>query len=205
MKYRIIQIFFNDETRKQCYDNPNIEPFYNSEVTPYFENSVICQVKALIPNYDYFGVWSWKHYQKVQGHKFTFPEMEKILPSVDVLAFQRFLRNGRIFSGDYEKTYEAIFNEVMIRLNLKYRFPGRAAFIVMQNHFICKSHIYSEYIERILEPAMKIIDSIPAASGYVEYRDNKAKIKEGYTYKPFLCEKLFSAFLNEREYICQQW
>ena len=205
MNYHIVQIYFSDETRAKCYDNPKVEHFYNSTLTPYFENSVICQVKGMIPQYDYFGVWSWKHREKVQGHKFTFEEMEKILPNVDVLAFQRFLRNGRIFSGEYEKTYERIFNEVMVRLNLKYRFPNRAGFIVMQNHFICKAHIYTEYIEKILEPAMQIIDSIPESNGHVEYRDKKMEIQAGYTYKPFLCEKLFTAFLNERDYICQQW
>ena len=94
----------------------------------------------------------------------------------------------------------------MGKLKMSYRFPGKAKFIVMQNHFICKSSIYIDYIKTVLEPAMSLLDEMPMASEVVEYRESRTmKIKDGYTYKPFICEKLFTAYLEEKNYNCKQW
>jgi len=71
----------------------------------------------------------------------------------------------------------------------------------MQNHFICRGFIFKDYVETVLKPGIKLIEEIPEAGQVIKY-GGKA---ERYTYKPFLCEKLFTAYLHEKKYTCEQW
>ena len=68
-------------------------------------------------------------------------------------------------------------------------------FIVMQNHFIAKSYIYEDYVLNWLIPAMKLIEQIPEASKEVPYKNFS-----GYTYYPFLCERLISTYIHVNRY-----
>jgi hypothetical protein len=198
--YKIVQIYYDDDSLKNCYINQHVSLLYNPVPTKYYENSVILDSIEVIPKYDYFGVWSHKHRLKVHGKGFNFPEFEKRLENVDVFAFQRFLRNGRIFSGPQEREYGRLFNQLMEHLKMKYRFPVRLKFVVMQNHFICKSEILVKYISKVLGPSIRFMDS------RAEYDQKVSYAGPGeYTYKPFICEKLFSAFLNENSFKCEHW
>lgn len=196
--YRIVQIYYDKESKANCYDHPNVEKYYNANSGEYFENTIMVSCLGLSKQYDYFGVWSHKHKHKVQGKGFSFEKMEERL--TDVLAFQRFLRNGRIFSGDQEKTYKELFNRLMEFLKIKYRFPNKPKFIVMQNHFIARSDIFRDYINTVLWPAMRFMDIENGYDQKVEYRGPGV-----YTYKPFICEKLFSAYLEDKKFDCQHW
>ena len=205
MNYKIHQIYYDTESFTNCYNHPNVELFYNSRASDFYENDVIIHLRPQMDYFAYFGVWSHRHRFKIQGQKFTFEEMEKRLApknineAVDVLAFQRFLRNGRIFSGIWEKKYRDMFNLVMVKLGLSYRFPNKPKFIVMQNHFITRGWIYADYVDTVLKPATEIIREMPESLEKTNYKDGS------YNYRPFLCERLFSAYLEERNYNCQQW
>lgn len=197
--YRIVQIFYDDESLKNCYINKNVALYYNPIPSPYFENSIISEAIHIIPKYDYFGIWSHKHRVKIQGPPFNFDLFEKRL-NVDVLAFQRWLKHGRIFSGQQEQEYKKLFNELMEELNTKYRFPNTPKFVVMQNHFIARSEILADYIETILNPSIKYMDEHEEYNQEVNYQ---GPVK--YTYKPFICEKLFSAYLQDKKFKCEHW
>jgi hypothetical protein len=199
--YKIIQIYYDDKTVKNCYDHSSVSKFYNPEHTDFFENSIIADLASEAADYDFFAVWSHLHKYKIQGQKLDFNRLENLMSQFDLIAFQRMMRNGRIFSGVQQKKYSKIFNEIMERLGLKYRFPNRPKFIVMQNHFITKSKIFIDYVEKVLRPAMEIMDQMPEAAERVEYR-GKAKY---YTFKPFLCEKLISAYIEERKFKMIHW
>lgn len=199
--YRIVQIFYDDNTLKQCYINSHVALYYNPIPSAYFENSIIVEAKHILKEYDYFGVWSWKHKSKIQGKGFDFNEFEKRFQQTDVFAFQRFLRNGRIFSGQQEQQYQRLFNNLMEELNIKYRFPNRPKFIVMQNHFIARKDVLSDYILTVLEPAINFMETDKAYDQVVNYRGSA----KTYTYKPFICEKLFSAYLSDKNLICEHW
>lgn len=198
MDYKIYQIYFDDESQDNCYLHPKVHWIKNENCTDFFENDIILKLRGQMPKYDYFGVWSHRHKYKIQGHKFTFEELENRL-TVDVLAFQRFLRNGRIFSGIWEQEYKKMFNYLMVRLGLSYRFPNKLKFIVMQNHFIARGEIYADYVDTVLNPAVELIKDMKESLQKVKYKDGS------YNYRPFLCEKLFSAYLHDHNYICEQW
>jgi hypothetical protein len=198
--YKIVQIYYDDASLKNCYLNQHVTPLFNPAPTKYFENSVILDSLKEIPHYYYFGVWSHKHKSKVHGKPFNFTEFEKRFINTDVFAFQRLLTNGRIFSGQQEKDYGILFNNLMETLKLKYRFPIKPKFVVMQNHFICKSKILTEYISKVLAPAIEFMDVHNEYDRKVSYTGPVE-----YTFKPFICEKLFSAFINDKNLKCEHW
>lgn len=198
--YRVIQIYYDDKTFGNCYDHPCVEKYFNESLTDYFENSVICDYAERAREYDFFGVWSHKHKSKIQGRRFEFDILEKRLTKVDVIGFCRWMRNGRIFSGKREQKYKRMFNMIMEHLGMKYRFPHTPRFIVMQNHFIARGNIFYDYVDKVLRPAMELMNVIKDASEVISYRGPAT-----YTFKPFLCEKLFSAYLEERKFKCEQW
>ena len=199
--YKILQIYYDGSTLKNCYDHPSVTKFYNPAHTDFFENSIIADLALEAADYDFFAVWSHLHKYKIQGHKMDFNRLEELMSSFDLIAFQRMMRNGRIFSGVQQKKYAAMFNEIMERLGLKYRFPNRPKFIVMQNHFISKSKIFIDYINEILRPAMQIMQEMPETAERVDYRGKAAY----YTFRPFLCEKLISAYLEEKNFKMIHW
>lgn len=198
MNYRIYQIYFDEQSEANCYLHPNVFLYNNKECSDYFENDVILKVRPTMTKFDYIGIWSHRHKQKIQGHGFTFAEMEKRL-TVDVLAFQRFLKNGRIFSGKWEREYKKMFNYLMVRIGLSYRFPNTPKFVVMQNHFITRGAIYADYVDTVLMPAIELMNGMSETLEKVNYKDGS------YNYRPFLCEKLFSAYLHDKNLICEQW
>ncbi len=198
MDYRIYQIYYDDKSENNCYLHKNVHWIRNGNCTDFFENEVILRLRGQMPGFDYFGVWSHRHKFKVQGQAFTFQKLESRL-NVDVIAFQRFLSNGRIFSGQWEQEYKKMFNYLMIRLGLSYRFPNTPKFVVMQNHFITRGRIYADYVDTVLKPGIELIKDMKESLQKVKYKDGS------YNYRPFLCEKLFSAYLHDRNLKCEQW
>ena len=198
MDYRIYQIYYDDQSENNCYLHPCVQWIRNDNHTDFFENEIILQLRGQMRGYDYFGVWSHRHKFKVQGQVFTFEKLESRL-NVDVVAFQRLLHNGRIFSGQWEREYKKMFNYLMIRLGLSYRFPQVPKFVVMQNHFITRGRIYADYVDTVLKPAIELIKDMKESLEKVKYKDGS------YNYRPFLCEKLFSAYLHDKNLKCEQW
>jgi len=69
----------------------------------------------------------------------------------------------------------------------------------MQNHFITRGSIYADYVDTVLGPAIELIKDMKESLQKVKYKDGS------YNYRPFLCEKLFSAYLHDKKLICEQW
>jgi len=201
MRYQIAQVYYDDATLKNCYEHECVLKILNGHHTDYFENSIISGMQDVALRYDFFAVWSHAHKYKIHGHPIDFNRLEGMMEKFDLIAFQRMLRNGRIFSGAVQRKYQDMFNKIMEALKMKYRFPKRPKFVVMQNHFITRGYIFKDYCESVLDPAIRIMDNMPEASERVDYR-GKAK---SYNFKPFLCEKLMSAYIEERNLKCAHW
>ena len=60
---RIFQIWFDEESRKNCFEHPAVTPYENPTLTPYFENRVILDLRPYTA--DYVGVWSHKAGTKI--------------------------------------------------------------------------------------------------------------------------------------------
>jgi hypothetical protein len=218
---KIIQIYYDDKSKASCY--PEFEHFHNEKCTPYFENKVIIDLvnSGRHKEGKYFGVFSGNFRHKIMYSK----DMQRITPQCiyskignsDVISFFRHHRNKNIvtkaemFHPGFKRALKNIFERIGFEINLE----ENTRFIVYQNHFIAKSEIYEDYVNSLLEPVVKEMENkenkelqniIWQDSNYHKKYTMSEKLKRElgvnyYPYHTFLCERLFSIYLNKNKHI----
>lgn len=191
----IYQIYFDEESKKNCYwDLPFVKPISNYDNPhPYFENDVIIR-KVL--NYqgdnDYIGIFS---------HKYRF-KVDKDLNDVvtrkeDIITFFKACRGN--YWINFERWHPGGLEALRIlleALSIDYSLPAPEVHFY-QNHFICKTEIYKEYVETFLLPAVKFMQS-KSNDRFEELINRKPSIGRYkiYSMHSFLCERLFTIFYH---------
>jgi hypothetical protein len=213
---KVYQIYYDNASKEACFNE--YDHIYNTVCTPFFENDIIV---SLINNNahkesKYFGVFSGHFKNKIQGAK----DGKRINPDyinnnldTDVVSFFRSHRNKNVvskaeqFHPGFTRALENIFERINFKIDLK----KDTRFIVYQNHFVAKSDIYERYVKELLEPVMnemknesnkELQNIIWQDSGYHKKKTMPEKLKKEmgvpyYPYHTFLCERLFSIFLNK--------
>lgn len=196
---RIFQIWYDDESRKNCFDHPAVTPYHNAILTPYFESQVILDLRPY--STDYVGVWSHKAKLKIArdgNDHFTMDRLVRIceVGDFDVLGFQHPHRQLNVLYDSVRFKFDAMFDYLMKRLGVAFDSKTRPRFTILQNHFVARAHVMNGYAE-FLERAVSIMESDKPLKAELDQRapyrtDSATK----YTFHPFICEKLVSAYLH---------
>jgi hypothetical protein len=218
---KIVQIYYDEPSRNACF--PNVELYHNKICTPFFENKIIIDLVTQGKHNDakYFGVFSGHFKNKILHSR----DKEKITPEficsqlgdTDVVSFFRHHRNSNVvnkaevFHPGFTRALKNIFNRIGFQVDLE----ERTRFTVYQNHFVAKSEVFEHYVKTLLEPAVREMENkenkelqniIWQDSNYHKKRTMPEKLKQElgkpyYPYHTFLCERLFSIYLNKYKHI----
>lgn len=214
MSVGIVQIYFDEGSKKNI--STCVVPYDNSDKRdqPAFENHVIAEVvPTWAAAFDYFGVVSHKFEKKNQYYLCTAKELIEKEKQYDVYSFFGHHKNRNMWelAARWHKGINEVANYILAKIGYPIDVMTISTPTILQNAFICRSRIYKEYVERMLIPALAIMneesirDKLFIDSKY-EYRKlqsdqhyrNSIMKMTGVNYVPyhtFLCERLFATWL----------
>lgn len=151
------QIVYKEEQLSKLY--PFAKVYFNEKLTHFFENTVI---KEIVSNSDAerISVCSWKLREKMQWNVcFPRPLTEDVLlSSYEVLSFtcntkhHEFLNAADKWHPGFKITMAKLLGFIGEKMPSEIKNP------IYQNHFSAKSHIYKDYVQNWLTPAMEVMD-----------------------------------------------
>lgn len=198
------QIYFKEDQKAELYDFSI--PYFNSNLTDYFENSVIAD---LVPKAQSkrICVASWRLKQK-RGNGIRLNKnltREALLDDYDVAILtprsptHKPLVMASIWHG---KAWDNALKELKKFIKV----PQEVKYSIYENHFVASSEVYKDYVKVCLLPAMEFMSTRPvffAPSGYAkkksleEVEEYKKKTgKNDWAIAPFVLERLFSIWIN---------
>jgi len=209
-KLAFYQIYFKDEQKTEMYDFAI--PYFNEVLTPYFENQVIAD---LVPkcNADFISVCSWR-LRKKRGDMFRLTDKtlteEKILNADFDIAILTPRSPSHNVMGMASHWHGAAWDNAIADLRSFIKVPNVVKHAVYENHFIARGDIFLDYCTNCLIPVLDYIRDRPvyfADSGYrtrktgaevLEYQ--KKSGRQDWPIAPFVLERLFSIWLNDKNF-----
>jgi hypothetical protein len=207
-KLKFYQIYFKDDQLSELY--PFSTPYFNNNLTDYFENSVIAD---LIPKTDAerISVCSWRLKQK-RGHGIRVNKeliVEALNDDYDIA-----ILTPR--SPSHKPLYMAsvwhgkAWLEAIKDLKKFIKIPQEVKHSIYENHFVARGEIYKDYVSNCLLPVMDYMSTRPVyfgPSGYAkkkspqeveEYRKKTGHID--WPIAPFVLERLFSIWIDSKNF-----
>jgi hypothetical protein len=159
---QIYQVFYNDNTRKSL--DSQFIPYENLKCSKYFESKVIVDLyeQGKMQNCDYFGVVSWRIWQKVS----KVCSLEEFILS-DGKAHDFYYANWwwRTNNSIWKQTETWVGTDLttwprrlMVELGYEIDFEKLNILPSFYNYQICRTELYKEYVERLLLPIMRMMD-----------------------------------------------
>ena len=210
------QIFYEESQKKDLF--PFAKPFFNAELTEFFENAVIYRV-VLPSNADKIGVCSpalrWKINHGIpMREEFT---QELIDRDYDVLSLSRKQAPEHFMLAKMDNWHPGTrqtLNMILSAIGLgtfEQRMEPKVA--IYQNAFLARTDIYKSFLREAMIPAMRMMTDDKEIkvrcwedSYYYklksepEYR-KMIEAKTGWDYIPchtFILERLFSCWLSDK-------
>lgn len=224
MSLDFIQIYYHDDQVKHLYGFAS--PYRNQVVTDFFENKVIAE---RVPECDanYISVCSWRLREKRQSGKCPMIlniygnddlSEEKILNSgADIINLRPFspghqmMANAAMWHGGPQHNYA--WENAITELKKIIRIPEEVNTPIYENAFVARQDIYKSYVSDCLGPVIDFMctsDVFFKDSGYAEKKDRtEPKSVEEYKRKsgrndwpiaPFVLERLFSIWINDKQF-----
>jgi hypothetical protein len=202
------QVFYKDGQEKTMF--PFAIPYFNPELTPFFENSVI-ETLVSESDADKIGVCSWA--LKSKARLILRPLTESVLQEdFDVLSLSRNSKHHKmlISAEVWHPGFVSLLTKIMNRIGFKT--PINPKYPIYQNAFIARSAIYKRYVSEFLSPAMEVMMTDEEIRGLCWQDSNYTKLKREpltedakkylgvsyYPMHPFLCERFFSQWLEKQ-------
>jgi hypothetical protein len=199
MALSIVQIWFDADSRKNCFDDPAVTLHHNAQCNHYFENQVILNLAPYTGQY--VGVWSHSALRKLRrdGNRTFSLEMLKAIcdrGGFDVLGFHHVHRRQVILYDSVKPQFDTMFDYLMRQLGVDFSSRINPRFNILQNHFVARADVMNGYCE-FLRAAVDVMENDPALKRELfqrtPYRPESAIF---YSYHPFICERLISAYLH---------
>lgn len=223
-RLKFYQIYYRDEQLKECYDFATA--YRNGPPTDFFENSII---EDLVPktDADYISVCSWRLRRKrLDGWTpviLKFANMgddlseEKILKQdFDIAVLtprsgsHKMLGMSEIWHG---QAWRGAFNELKKFMLL----PEEVKTPIYENHFIARKEIYHAYVNNCLSHCMEFMSGRDVFFQDSGYSEKKSRDKQGggpqaveryrqetgrkdWPIAPFILERLFSIWINDKDF-----
>lgn len=208
----LYQIYYEDSQKEHIF--PFATPYKNTELTEYFENSVIQEV-VYMETADKIGVCSWQLKHKLRFYVPPKREFntETLESNYDVLLLTR-NGGGHQMLNRLEGWHPGalqILRDVCDHIGLNC--PNEVTHPVYFNHFVAAQDVYNGYVRGFLSPAMAFMHTdaeirkrLWIDSGYSSLTNKIPQIvKDKWGYYPmhtFVLERLFSVYLEKmRHYI----
>lgn len=213
------QIYYDESQREHLYDFA--KPYFNAGLTPYFENDIIRNVVPLSSS-DYVAVCSWRLRKKrgdnvhwLGGIGKDVLTKEKILQmdaDVAILTPHSPSHQPLVMAANWHgKAWVDAYNAFKPFLRQFGKVPDELKYSIYENHFIAKGEIYRSYVAEYLLPAIEFIaekEVFFTDSGYVQKKRDQVEIarvqrllgRKDWPLAPFLLERLFSFYINDRGY-----
>jgi hypothetical protein len=218
MTLDFFQIIFDEKQKESLY--PFAKPYFNTKLTDYFENSVLCD---LVPNSqaDLISVCSWRLAQK-RGDMSRLTDKtlteEKILNAdfdIAILTPRHPNHKPLLMADEWHTIYDQSTLQVIARpwrdafevfkpflKSIGINVPEELKYAIYENHFIAKRAIYQVYVKEVLTPAIEFIRArgqgvFTADSGYIYKKRNAQEVK-AYQEKSGRTDWPISVFLLER-------
>lgn len=214
------QIYYDDAQKEQLYSFA--QPYKNYGLTPFFENQVIAEI---VPACDaeLIGVCSWSLRTKrntgptpiILRGDITLTE-EKLQQDYDIAVLtprsgsHKMLHMAEDWHG---KVWFEAFKELKQYLyEIGIKVPQEVDHAIYENHFVARRSIYQSYVNECLIPCMKFMDGnyiFLRPSGYARRKranpEEVGRIKkllgfEDWPIMPFLLERLFSIWINNKNF-----
>lgn len=225
MSLEFYQISYKDEQIKECYDF--CRPYRNETLTDFFENSIISDVAAK-SQADFISVCSWRLRKKRQdgwtpmlcgfaGKEDDLSEEKIMKQDFDVAVLtprtssHLMLTNARYWHGGLEHNF--VWEKAIHELKKILFIPQEVKTAIYENHFIARKEIYHDYIINCLNPVMRYMSDKSiffSDSGYAKKKERQQS-KEVERYRtqtgrldypiaPFILERLFSIWIDDRNF-----
>lgn len=217
MMYDVKQIYFNTGSKSNLLDY--FTPYHNHTPTVFLENTVISQeVKKC--SAQYFGTVSHKLRFKINNFPYDRNEkkidrgyFEYVLPTCNVLVLQRVAGNMMQQMENWHSGSTKTLQMILDAVGYGFDVGSTIKHNVYSNHFIARYGIYEEYVRMLLDPAMEAMEEDKGIkklcmkdSGYTTLTGAPPEHLQkawGFSYwpmHPFLCERLFSIYINNKNY-----
>lgn len=217
MMYDIKQIYFNSESKGNLIDY--FTPYENADPTMFLENTVISeQVKRC--SAQYFGVVSHKLRFKINNFPYDKNEQkinrayfERILPGCNILVLQRVAGNMMQQLEAWHAGSTGTLQMILDAVGFNFNVGGKIIHNIYSNHFIARYGIYEEYVRLLLDPAMEVMEGdknikkrCMIDSGYTTLTGPPPMHLQGawgigyWPMHPFLCERMFSIYIQNKNY-----
>jgi hypothetical protein len=227
MSLDFYQIYFEDEQRKECYDFA--KPYRNDTYTDFFENSVIQMlVPASQAKYISVCSWRLKRKRQdgwvpvlsgFPGRPDDLTEEKILSHDFDVAVLtprsksHQMLANAAMWHGGPQHNYA--WDNAIKELKTFIKVPDEVKTPIYENHFIATKELYHEYVTNFLNPVIEYMsgrDCFFTDSGYAvkkerdrqggkeavqRYRDKTGR--SDWPIAPFILERLFSIFINDKK------
>jgi hypothetical protein len=212
----LYQVYYDEKQKEKLY--PFAIPYFNKEVTPFFENSVIAEI---VPSCtaEKIGVVSWRLSHK-RGDMFQLTDKtltaEKIINTEFDVAIltprgpsHKPLEMAAHWHGEpWLKAFKVFKN--FLRGQLCIRVPEELKRSVYENHFVAKREIYQQYVSECLKPSIEFMKGEEVFfidAGYAKRKSEADKKKyfektgrQDWPIAPFILERLFSIWIEGRNY-----
>ncbi|HEU5290540.1 MAG TPA: hypothetical protein VFU05_07870 [Cyclobacteriaceae bacterium] len=217
MAAELIQIYYHESQKEFIY--PFAKPFFNNDLTIFFENSVIKDL-VMQSKAEKIGVCSWKLTQKLRWN-IGKPQLkehiteEVINSEYDVLPFTRNSKHHTMLGAaeNWHPNFRSTLAKILEKLGIS--MPEEVKIPIYQNAFMAKLEIYQDYVKSYLSPAMDMIQNDPEIyldavvdSNYTalakkdaadsDYLEQKIGLRY-YPLAPFLLERLFSIYIHNKK------
>jgi hypothetical protein len=173
---KVYQIYY-DESQKDSLLT-GFTPHFNEKPSVYQESKIMCDLVrgGECLNFDWFGVFSWKVSQKLKGFNYEIlknsisknPYCDIIGPDYSIRyppcakPKHRSLFYHSLFGRDFHDQISHTFNILIQKLQRQGLVPKDCLFLnqelhqIYSNSFVAKTHIYLDYIESLLGPAIDL-------------------------------------------------
>jgi hypothetical protein len=224
MSLQFYQIYFKDEQLTECYDFT--ARHRNEKITDFFENSIIAD---LVPKStaEYISVCSWRLKKKRQDGwtpvilkgDLELTEEKILSHDFDVAVLtprsksHKMLGMSALWHGGHQHNYA--WDNAITELKKFIKIPEEVTTAIYENHFIARKELYHEYVANFLNPVMQFMsgrDCFFVDAGYApkKERDKSEGIQAVERYRketrrndwpiaPFILERLFSIFINDKQ------
>lgn len=206
-KFRIYSIIHKPEQVSEYirYDNSHIRTI--DQKSYLFEYNPIIDI---IDNHDiqeeYLGIFSYKFHSKTGILKKKLYLYLNNTPGYDFYSFSKYSRISNFISSHDEKSHPG-FNDILVPICEDLELPYLdVEDHIYENFFITRLDIYKEYVNKIIKPAIELLDTKYKDLAFrdAKYLPNKNLHNdtglEHYTFHTFVLERLINSFIKKNNY-----
>lgn len=211
---KIYQIYFDKKQRLDTYFSPVFNPLRSDDRAKYLETDIIAGLieQGKHKEADYFGVVSYKFKDKtgLRGNDIDFYINKN---EADIYSFfghtkAQYQEWKHVNLWERDKVWHPLLYDIGVKLFDKLGHDIRTLEmpVIYYNYWIARSEIVEEFYNEILKPSIEIMetelaemcmqDSMYPYAKRVDLERVKQMFGVPYfTYHPFVCERLFPAFV----------